>query len=321
MLIPMETVPCPLCGSYECEQCFTGQDRFHGVPGSYPVVRCRRCGMRYLSPRPDAAALAQFYPPDYLDADWSAAPPFIAAQVRDELARRRALVEASHVPGDLLDVGAGSGDFLATMREREGWRVHGLEPSPHARARAAARHGLTLDAGTLDGAPCADGSFDAVTMWEVLEHTPNPVAALRRARAPLRPGGALVLSTPNADSLASRAFGVSWCGWDVPRHLAIFAPGHLRRALESVGFADVRIGTPRGPLGATNQEFAAALLSLGMALHAAPGSRRARLGRAVASTTGRPAALVALFLLTWPLSVGVRALGRGTQMVAMARRL
>jgi len=142
-------------------------------------------------------------------------------------------------PRTLLDVGCGSGRFLARMRDL-GWTVCGVEPDPEAAERARGL-GLTVHTGTLSQAGFPSAAFDVVTLWEVIEHLPNPVEALVEVARVLRPDGLLVLSTPNVESLAARWFGAYWFNADVPRHVALYTPQALRRLLERAGFSTHRL--------------------------------------------------------------------------------
>jgi 2-polyprenyl-3-methyl-5-hydroxy-6-metoxy-1,4-benzoquinol methylase len=102
--------------------------------------------------------------------------------------------------GRLLDVGTGSGDFVAQMQEL-GWQAAGLDPDPVVVRAASSSLGRDIALGTLEEAAFAEGSFDTVTMSHVIEHLPDPIRTLVECRRVLKEGGRLVLLTPNIDSL------------------------------------------------------------------------------------------------------------------------
>src|SRR5206468_7617752 len=123
---------------------------------------------------------------------------------------------------------------LAQFRER-GWGVEGVEIDPRARAPARERYGLKIHA-TIPA-----GEFDAVIMNHVLEHLIDPVRSLVECRSVLKPGAALVATTPNLDSRGHRRFGVSWVALDPPRHLHLFTLASLRAAAHKAGFERVEV--------------------------------------------------------------------------------
>lgn len=138
--------------------------------------------------------------------------------------------------GRVLDVGCGSGDFLVHMRAL-GWEVAGVEPDPEAAQVArTALGGADIRTGELEDAAFPESSFDAIALGHVLEHVPAPGATLRACRRLLRPGGCLVLATPNTASLGSERFGASWLHWDPPRHLHLFNRATLSRVASDAGF-------------------------------------------------------------------------------------
>jgi len=146
----------------------------------------------------------------------------------------------------VLEIGAGDGRFVARMRAR-GLDARGVEPSPSARERARAR-GIELSA-ELRG----NGEHeDAIVFWHVLEHLPDPAAALGSARRALAPSGTLVVAVPNLASLQARIGGDRWFHQDVPRHLTHLTPGGLTTLLARSGFGPPRIshlGMEQNPLG------------------------------------------------------------------------
>jgi SAM-dependent methyltransferase len=202
------TPHCPLCGAQRGAPLISGRDMMTGQPGSWSFVQCSGCGLVRLHPRP--ADLAPFYPDDY--ESYTAherrlrSPLAALARRYGSLKRARIVEQASGKRGgSLLDVGCASGAFLLEMRRR-GWRVQGVEPGAAA-AAAARSHGLTVHHGVLETAALMPGSLDALTLWDVLEHVPEPLTTLRAAAAALRPGGVALIRVPNPLGLDARLFG------------------------------------------------------------------------------------------------------------------
>lgn len=235
--IRWEQTACPLCGSHDA-------DEFLRAPGDndieYRLAQCRHCALVYTNPRPEAACIGQFYPADYapyqpreLHKNWKLRTLWKHFFGRNE----RTLADRIPVPpgGKLLDYGCGSGRFAAKMRER-GWNAIGMDFSSHAAESARRNFGLTVIHGDLPHPEVSAGSFDAVTMREVLEHLHNPVAALRAAFAALKPNGSLYVSVPNLAGWSFRRFGRAWSALDLPRHLTHFTPETLRQTVTSAGF-------------------------------------------------------------------------------------
>jgi SAM-dependent methyltransferase len=124
---------------------------------------------------------------------------------------------------------------------KHGWDPIGLDRDP--RKTAFARDVLNIDARCLrfEDAEFDHEAFDAVTMWDSLEHLHHPLAALREIRRILKPGGHLLLRVPSLDSLDARLFGPYWAGLDPPRHLTVLSRKTLLRLLGEAGFAVERL--------------------------------------------------------------------------------
>jgi SAM-dependent methyltransferase len=121
-----------------------------------------------------------------------------------------------------------------------GWSVHAIEPSEAARAALARALGAEALVGrTLADAALAPASFELVTLFDVLEHLPDPLAALSRARELLAPGGRLVIETQNVASGAARLLGRRWHHYKHAEHLLHFSPATLAHALERAGLESV----------------------------------------------------------------------------------
>lgn len=144
--------------------------------------------------------------------------------------------------GKLLDVGCGSGQFLVGMREL-GWDVLGVEPDPEAARIAKERFGLPVIVAPLEEAGPPNNSFDAITMSHVVEHVHDPIAILRECARLLKPGGKLVVITPNIASLGHRLFRTAWRGLEPPRHLNLFSPRTLHACAERAGLKIARLDT------------------------------------------------------------------------------
>jgi SAM-dependent methyltransferase len=140
----------------------------------------------------------------------------------------------------LVDAGAGRGRFVAHARDA-GYDATGVEPTGRGVDAATERYGLTLQRATIEDAAVAPGSADAVTLWHVLEHVEDPGATLAALHGWLRPGGVLVVGTPNLDSWQARLAGPRWFHLDLPRHRTHFTARGLQRLLEAQGFEVVRV--------------------------------------------------------------------------------
>jgi SAM-dependent methyltransferase len=260
----MVDAPCALCGAAAADPVWETPDRAFGVPGRFRVVRCRDCGFLYQRPRVADADLAACYPDDYprhqepsprlplrggpgrvRAARWAlaqglgyaalAGPAGWTTRWRGRWLLRRLRWDCPpwRGQGRYLDVGCGSGGSLGVARAL-GWRTAGIEMDAEAAGRAR-RFADELHVGDLASAPFGPGRFDVVTALHVLEHLPDPVAALRRMLDWLAPGGLLIVEVPNAAGLGARLFGRAWCGLELPRHLSQFTPASLAGAVERAG--------------------------------------------------------------------------------------
>jgi SAM-dependent methyltransferase len=240
-----EAVTCLLCGADDPAPAAESAAQLSRSTEVFAFVRCRRCGLVYLSPRVSEAEIGSWYGPDYLphrgDAAWGRFARFAAEGQRRTDRARVAWVVRSARPGPstrLLDVGCGRPTFLEAIHRRTGSRAVGIDFSDAgwrddpARWRAA---GLDLHVGRLEDVPL-DGPFDVITMWHALEHDYRPLKTLRRLRALARDGATLLVEVPNHDSLTRRLHGSAWAGYHTPRHTAAYTPRTLGDMLERAGW-------------------------------------------------------------------------------------
>ena len=239
------------------------------------------------------------------------------------LRERRLAVERHKRPGSLLDVGCGTGEFLRTMAAA-GWAVSGVEPSE---AAAGCAREFTVHRGGLADAGFGPGAFDAVTLWQVLEHLPDLPGELGRIRAGLKDDGVLIISVPNIRSLQAAAGGRVWFHLDLPRHRWQFSPETLARLLDQAGFRVRALGhfsLEYGPYGwwqtlfnliGCETNFAYRLLKRGSVGPAAGGAGR-RAYTVIATALLALPFLAAAFLL----SLAESALGKGGVITAAAEK-
>ncbi|HYL34754.1 MAG TPA: class I SAM-dependent methyltransferase [Bryobacteraceae bacterium] len=144
-------------------------------------------------------------------------------------------------PGTLIDIGAASGFFLSLARRR-GWRVSGVEPSDFASSLARDK-GLDVRTGTVENCHFAAGAFDVVTMWDVIEHIPDPRRAIASIVSLLKPGGLIAINTPDSTCLLARLLKTKWHLVVPPEHLNLFSRESLRLLLAKHGLEVLEAAT------------------------------------------------------------------------------
>jgi 2-polyprenyl-3-methyl-5-hydroxy-6-metoxy-1,4-benzoquinol methylase len=217
---------CPLCNSAAVAK---APDQ---PQPPFGLMHCQDCSGIFLSPRPRIEDMHQYYD-DFYKGDRKKSS-------RQELRAKkhfRRLARSMPTPGDILEVGAGDGYFLNAAKEA-GWRVQGLELSQPRIEQAKQWFGIDLQPHDLLKADLKAESFDAIAMFQLIEHVHDPRAILKRVHQLLRPGGVLMLSTPNVLAYGRKKRDVDH--WLIPRHLFFFTPGSLVTNAESLGFQVVR---------------------------------------------------------------------------------
>jgi len=229
------TEPCPVCGSVDAHPVVSRR--------GFSYVRCSHCRAVYVSPMPLAEEVARIYQdPSYFAGnteigygDYMAMHKVLAPHFR-----RRLWILGRWLPerGRLLDVGCADGFFLELARA-DGWEVAGVEISEPMAEETARQLGVPIVT-SIEKLP-EDAVYDAVTLWEVVEHFREPVAELRRLVRRLRPGGALMLSTPNVGHWQAMNAPDAWNLFCPPAHLVLFTDVSLKVALEKAGYSGIRI--------------------------------------------------------------------------------
>lgn len=236
-LIPVTS--CQICGSSSASLMFE--------ESPHKVLECSNCSLVYVTPRLCEEDLPEVYGDSYWKSDSpkthgyadyaSDAPLYLKTFRRRMRFVQRWLPDGSRV----LDMGCAAGFFLRVMAEN-GYDVQGIELSPaiaaHAREQLGDDH---IWVGTFDSVPddhptIARGSYDLVTMWDVIEHIAKPQDLLKQARAMLKPGGMLILETQNVASRFATLLGSRWQHYKHQEHLYHFNPQSIRKMLGQCGF-------------------------------------------------------------------------------------
>lgn len=266
---------CPLCG-FSGEFIYRGvKDRIFGAPGCWNLRKCKGsdCGVIWIDPCPDSDDLENAYAAYYTHQssasgiqsnrchqwllegylagrfgyDSNRAGRFqkwLSCLIRFHPGFREDLdFKVMHLPasamGRLLEIGCGSGDLIAFMKQR-GWHVSGVDTDPVAVQTAVSR-GLTVLCGTLEESCFSSNSMDAIVLSHVIEHVHNPTETILECYRVLKPGGRLVLATPNHESWGHSRYQEKWRGLEPPRHLFVFNRTSLLRLLRQAGFRKINL--------------------------------------------------------------------------------
>ena len=147
-------------------------------------------------------------------------------------------------PKSLLDVGCGVGVFLQNVKAI-GWNARGIDMNPSAISYARS-HGLDVCLGKIEEQKFDPGSFDAITLFQTIEHIEDPLKILKKIHSLLRKGGILVVTTPNEESLMAKVLGKFWFGYKNIEHLYFFNKQSLSAMQSKVGFRKIIIRAENG---------------------------------------------------------------------------
>ena len=217
---------CRLCG---------GGDFVHKLSSrGFDLFACRDCSYVHVDPVPSIEVSNSIYGEEY----------FHKSKYRDDVAnrheqgRRVELLRRAGVPsnGKVLDIGCASGEFISAANEH--FKVWGVDISEHAVARAKADNPDAADRifyANPNKFELPDEKFDAVVLWDVLEHLINPERSIEQAVAQLKPYGVLICSTPNIGTTTAKIMGKRWAFMTPPEHLGFFNPASLSLLLSKEG--------------------------------------------------------------------------------------
>lgn len=271
-----DTSFCFLCKENGSELYRDARDYFFGTEGKWCMAHCANCALYWLDPQPRPEVLANAYKAYYTHQLPSDKKPKKIKKIKRQfrLALLNALcgysipevnpkfskllslmpvlkeyalksfgwIEGPHNTGRLLDYGCGNGSFLNQMRKL-GWEVSGIEFDERSAETAYKYFGIPVILEDSKETILQPNFHDAVTMNHVIEHLQNPLKTLQFCHETLCVGGQIVITTPNANSLAHRLYKQAWRGLEFPRHLFVFTPKSLCLLVEKAGFDILSVKT------------------------------------------------------------------------------
>jgi SAM-dependent methyltransferase len=247
--------PTPQSEAPRCLVCASPQWKLRYRITRFSILACQTCDQIYLWPLPSEEEIREMFSQLYTTGEGSVPElkSYYGFCYQDEPSNPLVqlyeswldALERERAPGRLLDIGCGTGLFLAVARRR-GWDPFGIDDCVEATQYARNHFGLDVWVGEFADFPAEHRSFDAITMWDIIEHSRAPVELLRTARDCLAPGGQLGISTPNQRSILDVGAGTLYRlsrrrvtapleKFYVEQHFLYFTPATLEKSLARAG--------------------------------------------------------------------------------------
>lgn len=242
-----------MCERDDAEKVGAGEDfEYRTSADEFSAMRCRRCGLVFLNPRPALSEFERIYPANYHAFEFTEREFGFVFNVRRRLEAGRLLNWCKNLPDEasVIDIGCGDGFHLELLRDfgKKSWRLEGIDADERA-ASTAEKKNLKIHRGTLETLRLPKDSYDLALLVQTVEHIADPPELLRQIRSLLRPGGRLVVVTDNTDSLDFKLFKKRhWGGYHFPRHWNLFNPATMRRLAAKTGFEVERLTTQVSPV-------------------------------------------------------------------------
>ena len=225
---------CPCCNGVDISKVLSAAD--HTVSNeTFEIWQCNVCTARFTQNVPDKNEIEKYYKSENYISHSDTKQGFINSLYhfvrKRTLNGKRKLVEkyTKLSIGKILDIGAGTGAFLQVMQKSE-WEVTGLEPDETARENAKKLYGLSLQR-SEEFFNLKAKTFDAITLWHVLEHVHELHEYMDQLKKLLKLTGCLFIAIPNYACYDEKIYKEFWAGYDVPRHLYHFSPTSITQLL------------------------------------------------------------------------------------------
>lgn len=234
----LELDKCIVCGSNQFEPFLVCKD-YTVSHEKFNIVSCKSCGFKFTNPRPEDSVLGNYYKAESYVSHSNTKKGLINKlyhSVRSYTLKQKVKMINGYVSrGTILDYGCGTGMFLKSCQDN-GWDSFGMEPDDSAR-KIAAEQGLNVfsDKARIH-TYIGTKTFDAITLWHVLEHVTDMRETLSFFKSKLKENGVLVIAVPNHVSYDAIHYKEHWAAYDVPRHIYHFNVKSMSNLLKNHGF-------------------------------------------------------------------------------------
>jgi 2-polyprenyl-3-methyl-5-hydroxy-6-metoxy-1,4-benzoquinol methylase len=213
--------PCVLCGSSRHKLIYS--------QNQWNVYQCEECKLGVLNPRPDDEELANLYQQEYFQSQYNNELKIDSSEMKRRLEQEKHRLRFFYKykrKGKVLDIGCGRGYFLLACSNK-GYDVEGIDISADVAAYVNRELGIPVHIGEVVDIELPDKTYDVITMWHSLEHTPDPNVYIQKARRWLKDDGILVVDVPNYASHDAMKTWNNWVGWQIPYHFYHFTKNSL----------------------------------------------------------------------------------------------
>ncbi|MFH1868752.1 MAG: class I SAM-dependent methyltransferase [Candidatus Omnitrophota bacterium] len=249
MVIRLENIPCPLCGSHQSSLEATVRDYEYRASGDiFKYNKCENCQLVYLDPRPVFEDLMYAYPAGYEQHSSGMSGYSLKRFTQYLRARFMLRPRMRRIMGyfqnkknlKVLDIGCGNGQALLAIRElRKDSELHGVDHSDSQSSYLKER-GIIFHEGAFESLDFEESSYDIIILMHVIEHFINPLSVMEKVRRLLKEDGLIYLETHTSGCIEQRLCGPYWIGYDAPRHITVFNDASLRRLLSLTGYSLIR---------------------------------------------------------------------------------